>query len=1516
MRRSALVTLLLLVGFAVISVTVWNLSGCSKGGKGEKAETGPEGVTLELAASSSQAQVFRNIELTATLKNAYNMPIGDERVVFWLISKTASTGMMTPLYGGPSETQLPRGSSVLGQQRELVNQRALTRGELSSGVRRSSRLDPAGTSPNGPADVGRRSVADSVGNAPQAFSGPTAPAVVPLAQAEVTLDEVPADTGFADVLTDSMGIASVVVTSETLMSYVIQARYGDGTRSNGVSIRFVANPSYRCSLSLAADKTVSYTGVDNPVTMTARLLFSEEPVVGQELTFTASTTTGGSAVDVQFEPSSSGTTNSSGEVVVEVWAKEMGTFNICVDSGGFQCPSGTATDKSGACRYIDFRTNICKMVLTVDPNTVRADGQEEVTATAVLTMNSLPLANEQVIFSLGYDRPATGGVRVYFTATDSDADYSVYTGDTGTAVVKIRSYGYADVCTVTATMANPCEGSEDKAIDSRIVTFTSNECLFILTVDKASALSDGAVASQIEATGTLTFNGGPVASKRVTLSLLTKGTVDTAFDGGYFAPNGASTIALITDENGKARVKFGSNEPGECTLYGITDFKCPGVENPLDDHVPVTFNENQCEMTMTTAPSVASSLGEPVTVSASLKINGNPFPPERGVTFSIGEGLPLDADVKFQSSGGRNAKVYTNANGVAQVVVTSNGYVGPCEITAVTDGDPCLADGSVHITFKPNECEISVTPDKPIVKADGVDSAKLRAGIALNGELLVQAGIGIKLSVSLKNVRFSESGLGEVTVYTGADGVATATLKSYGTVGECIIAATTETAINPYKCPGSDSVVVNDEAAAITFQTNVCLMAVSVPASAKADGKDVTATATITINGQPVAAGVEVLFDASLDGVVFSSGKNAFTNQSGVATARFESTGYTGLCAITAKTTDAYPCPGSSEAIEGSSNIIFEENDCVLQLTIDPMVAKVKGSEVNALAVLTTNGEPVAGKEILFTAHLSGVKFSKSKADRETQVTDALGQALVQFFSDGSTGDCLISAITTNYTCPGTSTKPGASETMKFEPEDYSIELTAVSDDPNSSNGSSAAADGLKEIQLTAVLRDKNGLPVGGANITFGCENGCIERYGSPVVTTAQGVATTRMVTSVMLADETAGPEEDVSIWADYVGLKGTHRQSISYRFRKIRVASVSASNYSILEDGSEEATFGALVKCSDNRPVEGVEVELASLLGIFPASGVNSVTVGTDNQGEAASTIVGRCVHGESTESARIVQKYCDFGNMNDMSPPAFWTSQHMTFEEGGAGCYQLKFAENMAKAICFKSLTKGEVNDCQAAPYEDECYSDVWVCLTRIADNSPVVGKTVTLYIHSFSNSGAVAFFNGDQNLQSVSAKTDSDGCLNAHLDVTGGGQVLLRAQTVGFGTITANTMVTFGRQFCTRLATSTSSVTVGESVTFTVWGGCSKSYLWSIKDGEGGIPASGVSGEWETFDIYWTLEGDYYVCVCDEYDDCASAFVTVAAEEEPKESGTVAPSRGGTGLKRWSSVEPTPTPAPTKK
>ena len=1200
----------------------------------------------------------------------------------------------------------------------------------------------------------------------------------------------------------------------------------------------------------------------------------------------------------------------------------MGTFNICVDCGDFLCPSGTPTDMSGACKYIDFKTNICELELTVDPNTALADGNEEITATAVLTMNSAPLVNETVVFSLEHDAAQDDNEKVYFTATASGDNYSVYTDEAGTAVVKIRSYGYADACTVKAEMDEYCEGSTDNAHDSRLVMFTSNECLFILTVDKASALSDGEVASQIEVTGSLTFNGAPVASKRVELSLLTKGTANEFFPTGYFALNGADNIALVTDENGEVRVKFGSKTTGECTVHGeVVDFVCPGLGGTLKDDVSVTFNENQCEMTMAAVPSVANALKEPVTVSAAITINGNPAPAELGVNFSIRE-PQLDGKISFESTGGENAKAYTDENGVAWVVVMSDGYVGPCEIEAKTE-DNCMGsekpvEGSVHITFKPNDCRIVIEPDKSIVKADNTDFATLTMGVNMNGDHFIRAGIAIQLSTDLLKATFVESGSQTAIVHTGADGLATARLKSDGGVGECNIQATTETPRGTFTCPGSDLAIVGSTA--LTFQTNVCVMTVNVPASANADGKDVAVTATITINDEPADAGIEVQFDASLDGVVFTSGEDAYTNQSGTATATFKSAGYTGLCTITARTTD-YACPGTTEAIEGSSNIIFGENDCVLRLTIDPMVAKANGSEVSALAVLTVNGEPVAGENVDFTAHLSGVKFSKSQTKGVTEVTDAFGQALVKFFSDASTGDCPITAVTQSYTCLGTETKPSAMETMKFEPEDYSIELTAVSDDPYSGDGSSAAADGLTEIQLRAALTDKNGLPVGGAQITFGCENGCIIRHGSPVITNQLGVATTQMWTSVMLVDDTTGPEEDVSIWADYLGHSGTHRQSISYRFRKIRVASVSASDFSILEDGSEETVVTARALCSDGYPVSGVAVELASYLGIFE-SGENVIMLATDSQGYASARLKGHCLHGRSTESARIAQTYCDFGNINNIDPPVFWNSKHVVFEEGGALCYSLKFDENIDKEICFKTVSEDQAstNPCQDGAYEDECFADVWVCLTDKANDLPVIGKRVDLYIHSFSNSGAIAFFNGDQNLQVVSATTDSDGCVNARLDVTGGGRVLLRAQTAGFGTITANVMVTFGGQFCTRVEPGGTSVKTGESVKFTVWGGCSGSYHWRIDNesggvGSGGIPNAGVLGENETFEIYWTEEGEYTICVCDEYDDCASAFVAVAKEEEPEESATGSATRGGTGLSR-PSVKPKPTPAPSKK
>ncbi|HUT04103.1 MAG TPA: hypothetical protein VM163_09460 [bacterium] len=1162
MRRSPLVTLLLVVGFAALSVTVWNLSGCTKGGGGGGSGVGPKGATLELTASSSQAEVFRNIELTAILKDAYNMPIADERVVFKLLSKS-QTSVGSPLYRGLSSSKSlsSRGTSIVGQQRAVSSQTALPTASADK-MSRASRFDSTSVRQSGDPRLSGQS---PVSGMPSMFSGRSARLPVPLAEPEVTLDGYEVGSIFADKVTDSMGGASVVVTSETLKNYVISTATPDGVGSNQVSVQFMPNLSYRCSLTLTADSTLVHTGSDNPVIITGKLAYNEEPVVGQTLNFSASTTTGEATEDVVFSPSKVGTTNSSGEVVVQIYSDEMGTYNICLETD-YSCPSGSPLDTSSSCKYIDFRKNICNVELTVDPNTVQANGNDEITATAVLTMNSEILKNEPVIFSLDYMKDPGSDWRVYFSETESDSPYLLYTDANGTAVVAIRSYGYTGECAVKAEMKNPCDGES--------------------------------------------------------------------------------------------------------------------------------------------------------------------------------------------------------------------------------------AAGSVDVTFKLNKCGISVVLDKTAVRADG---------------------------------------------------------------------------------------------------------------------SEVTATATVKVNDKPVGASVEVKFEASLTGVVFTSGEDAYTNESGVATAKFNSPGYSGLCTVTARTTDAYPCPGSTDLIEGSADVMFDSNECELQLTIDPMIAKANASEVSALAVLTVNGQPVPDQSIVFSAHLSGVKFSKSDTSSAKQVTDSFGQALVKFYSDGSTGDCPITAVTESYTCFGTETRPSAEKTMHFESEDYSIALTAQSDDPYSKDGSSAAANGLREIQLRAVLSDKNGLPVGGAEIVFGCENGCLEHYGSPVVTTAQGVATTRMTTSVMLADDTAGPDEEVSIWADYISATGTHRQAISYRFRKIRIASLSATDYSILEDGSEETVLTAKVTCSDGYPVAAVGVEAASHLGLFE-TGESMIILGTDSQGNASVILRGHCLHGQSTESVRIQQQYCDFGNVSGMEPPVFWTSKHVTFEEGGAGCYSLKFDETVPKEVCFKHLTEDEGGE----PYDDRCNGEVWVCLTRLSDGSAVAGKQVRLYIDSFSNAGAIAFFNDDQALQSITVTTDGDGCINAYLDVTGGGRVLLRAQTTGgFGTVTANTSYLFGQQFCVRISPTSGAPKVGDVTTFTARGGCSKTYHWTVADG--GVPNSGVTGENEQFTVYWNDEGPCEVKVCDDYDDCVTAYVMVEAKEEPTESPSATGGGGGLtrggGLRRGF-VTPTPTPAPGNK
>jgi len=234
MRRSPLVTLLLVVGFAALSVTIWNLSGCSKGGGGGGSDVGPEGATLELTASSSQAEVFRNIELTAILKDAYNMPIAGERIVFKLLSKSQTVAAGSPLYRGLSSSKsISRGPSIVSQQRAVSPQTALPMAS-SDRMSRPSRFDSTSLKQSGASGLSGQSLGNGL---PSVLPGRSAKLPVPLAKAEVTLDGYEAGSIFAEKATDSMGGVSVVVTSETLKSYVICAATSGGVNSNQVSLQ-------------------------------------------------------------------------------------------------------------------------------------------------------------------------------------------------------------------------------------------------------------------------------------------------------------------------------------------------------------------------------------------------------------------------------------------------------------------------------------------------------------------------------------------------------------------------------------------------------------------------------------------------------------------------------------------------------------------------------------------------------------------------------------------------------------------------------------------------------------------------------------------------------------------------------------------------------------------------------------------------------------------------------------------------------------------------------------------------------------------------------------------------------------------------------------------------------------------------------------------------------------------------------------------------------------------------------
>ncbi|MCD6326106.1 hypothetical protein J7M28_00925, partial [bacterium] len=1066
MKRSPLVALLLLVGFAVISVTVWNLSGCSKGGGDGDSKTGPEGVDLTLSAYPSQTPVFRTIEITATLKDAYNMALADQSVQFVLIQVIQATSKAASLKGiaGGSVVQpfaIERNSSIGARRASPMtpNNRPVESREVVSGKPGFLNLDPMNPVITRP-ELNNRVQDREIGKflPAEAMRMP-----LPLADSDIDLDDFQAGATVVEVFTDSMGVASCVVTSESLNGYMLRASSG-GANSNAVTINFVANPMYRCTLQLTTDKTTAYADAistdDSFVTATAKLLYSGEPVVGELLEFSGSSTTSGPSASLKFDKDiSSGTTNSSGEVTVRACSQEMGTFNLCVNTD-YECPSGTEMEDSDACKYVDFKArpaNICELELIVDPNTALADGKDEILATATLLVNSEPLVNAQVKFSLEYDRSDTNKT-VYFADTNtetltsytdeegkvaagvlsdafkgqceiiataqepcegttdefaSDSKFvtfqtnickleltvnpntaladgldeiqatalltmnseplankqidfkidllgseptltrqvyfaetgkstaSVYTGADGKVVVNISSFGFDDSCRIDAKATEVCPGTEDHAADSKLMTFRRNECSLTFTVDKANARSDGQPESQIEATGELVLNNAPVASKRIELRLLDAN--DEQFQGGYFAPSDQPAIDLMTDENGRITFKFGSKQTGTCRLVGtVAGFKCPGDDEPLkSDEIQVKFSDNLCQLALKAEPDVADATGEPVTITGTLSINGNPAGAGVEVVFTAKctEGNLFASTVAFESTGNDTAKAYSDENGVVSVILASSGYYGPCTINAQTS-QLCVGqetNDNAYVSFKPNVCEVAITPDKTVARADGSDSIALSITANVNGEPLVKPGISVALSTDLLGATFIESSSNEFVAVTGADGIATANLTSSGGVGVCTIQGVADR-----KCPGTDSFIKG--AAALAFKSNVCLITVNAPSTAKCDGTEVTATAMLTMNDEPVP-GEKVVFVIDLDGATFTgSGQQQFeanTDGSGVASATFSSDGATGLCMIGA-TASEYVCPGDDPQNHpaGEGEILFEESDCDLSLVINPMLAK------------------------------------------------------------------------------------------------------------------------------------------------------------------------------------------------------------------------------------------------------------------------------------------------------------------------------------------------------------------------------------------------------------------------------------------------------------------------------------------------------------------------------------------------------------------------------------------------
>jgi protocatechuate 3,4-dioxygenase beta subunit len=535
-----------------------------------------------------------------------------------------------------------------------------------------------------------------------------------------------------------------------------------------------------------------------------------------------------------------------------------------------------------------------------------------------------------------------------------------------------------------------------------------------------------------------------------------------------------TTGAAILQGNGDGTFtqKPASNISANTPLL-VSDFNGDGTADIL------TVTSNGVLTVLLGANTVALSLTATGGANQSAS-NGTPFPVPLQVT-ALNNGIPLSGvTITFTApSSGASASLssstaVTNAAGVASVNATANFTSGSYLVTASYQGSTA--------TFALSNTSFA------FITATGGTPQSTTVGTAFPTAL--QATVKDSLGNPVNGVTVTFSGpatgagavLSSATAVTNSAGIASVTATANLTAGTYVVTAASGSVSAQFQLTNTAAAPASITASAGAPQS--ALLGVAFPVTLQATVKDAS--------GNPVS-GVTVSFTAPASGASATlSGATAVTNASGVASVTAIANNTAGTYNVMA-TAGAFSVPFAlTNTTLGSITATGGNPQSTLAGTAFPSALQV--------TVKDTNGSPVPGVNVTFTAPVSGAGATLSGT---TALTNASGVATITATANTIAGSYSVIATVGTLTATFSLTNANGA----------AVNIVAFAGTPQS-----VVVNTPFTVPLQVSVRDASGALINGATVTFTAPTvGASALLSSAtVVTNASGVASVTAIANAI----------------------------------------------------------------------------------------------------------------------------------------------------------------------------------------------------------------------------------------------------------------------------------------------------------------------------------------------------------------------------------------------------------------